>query len=195
MFIVLPRLRMRISVFALPVMLMMLWCEGVVPFFILVFSAVVHEFGHLFAIYRLGYRIRRIDILPMGALIVVPEGIPDADEYNIAISGPLASLVLAALSCLWFVFSGTLPAFFSTFVNLTLALFNLMPIQKLDGGKALYSYLASKQIKTEPVCSALSIVSKLFFLILTAVFIAGTDFNLGVILLSAVLLIQLFEKS
>lgn len=199
MFIVLPRLRLRISVFAIPAMLLMLWCEGAEAFIILMLSAAVHEAGHIWAMYFLGYRFRRMDILPMGALIICPEGIPYIDEYKIALSGPLASLLLAFTGAVWFSYAHSLPSFFLALINLVLALFNLMPIKKLDGGKAIYCFLTAKhpekQDKTEQICSVLSIISKTFFLMLAAVFIIITHCNLGVIILSAVLLIQLLGKS
>lgn len=199
MFIVFPRLRLRISIFALPSMLVLLWCEGGIPFMILMLSCTFHEIGHLLAINMLGYRIRRVDILPMGALIVLPEGIPDKDEYKIAIFGPLASLLLSFISFVMLLIFPATPMLFSALINLTLALFNLMPIKKLDGGKAINCFLnykyPQKEKRTEKICSLLSSICKLLFLLLVSFFMAVTDFNLGVILLSAVLLVQLLNKS
>ena len=95
MFILFPRARVRVSAFALPVMLLLLWCEGAIPFLIIMLSALLHELGHLTAVFALGYKVRRVDILPLGALIVVPEGIPNRSNQKIALCGPLASLLFA----------------------------------------------------------------------------------------------------
>lgn len=198
MFIVFPRLRLRLSVTALPAMLLLLWCEGVAPFAVLVLSAAVHEFGHILAMRSLGYRLRRVDILPMGALIVCPEGIPHRDEFIIAVSGPLASLFSALTASIVFALTRSPFALYASLINLTLALFNLMPIKKLDGGKALSSFIfykcPHKQNETaERICSAASVFSKLLFMAVAAFVIAVTGFNFGVLLLSVTLLIQLFK--
>ncbi len=210
MFLVFPRYKLRVSVFAIPAMLLLYWCEGPLPFTILFVSALFHEMGHLTAIKSLGYKTRRIDILPMGALIVVPEGIPDDKEWKIAISGPLASLGLALISGLLFAFIPFLPFLFSFVINIIIAFFNLLPIKHLDGGKALFCFLNSRKTnnraagsiapweraekKTERVCSVLSGMAILFFVFLSALCVAITGFNFGAVLLLAVLVIQLTAK-
>ena len=194
MFIVLPRFRLRISVFALPLVLLMLWCEGVLPFSVLMLSAAFHEAGHIFALRYLGYRIRRMDILPMGALIVCPEGIPYHDEYKIALSGPLASLIFALVASILISLTGGTIWFFCLLINLVLGLFNLMPIKKLDGGKALCCFILAKQKNAEPLCSAISILFKFLFLVLLGLAVACSEFNIGVLLLSLALIFQLFPE-
>lgn len=192
MFILLPRLRMRVSVLALPAFLLLLWLEGVVPLAIMMLSATAHEAGHILAIKLLGYRVRRIDILPMGALIVVPEGIPDKSEAVIALAGPITSLALAVLSMAWFAVSGTADPLFAVLINLVFGTINLLPIQKLDGGKALYCILSHKQKSTaKQICSAVSLCAKIIFVTICVLFAVFTQFNLGVILMSLSLICQI----
>lgn len=210
MYLLFPRLKMRVSVLAIPALLLLLWCEGGISFLILISSALAHESGHLFAIKALGYRYGRIDILPMGALITVPEGISDDHEWKIAAAGPLASLLLGMLSGIAFLLVPILPFLFAMLVNLVIGLFNLLPIKRMDGGKALFCFLSSrqscldpngrlinqeKQKKTERLCSVLSAASVMFFVFLAALCISASGFNLGAILLTAVLLVQLSDKS
>lgn len=162
------------------------------PFLIMLISATAHEAGHILAVRLLGYRVRRIDILPMGALIVVPEGIPDKSEAVIALAGPITSLALAVLSMAWFAVSGTADPLFAVLINLVFGTINLLPIQKLDGGKALYSLLAHKQKKTAgQICSAVSLCSKIIFVTICVLFAIFTQFNLGVILMSLSLICQI----
>ncbi len=192
MFLVFPRIRMRISVFALPAMLIMLWLEGVLPFLMLVVSAAIHEIGHIFAMKFLGYRARRVDILPMGALIVCPESITYRDEALIALSGPFASLTASMIAFCVYAAESNAYSFFFAFVNTVLALFNLLPIEKLDGGKALACVLLHKSKENcERICSAVSKVTKLLLVLIIACGIASSGCNLGVILLSVTLLLQL----
>jgi len=194
MFILLPRFRVRISVLAIPAALLMLWCEGYAAFFVLMLSALLHELGHLLCMSLLGYGIRRIDILPMGALIVCPEGISHRDELKIALSGPLASLLLLVTAVAWFCINKSVLALFVAVVNFALCVFNLLPIEKSDGGKALYSLLAAKGInekKARSICLALSVIFKILFSVVAVACIYLTGCNLGAMLLLCALLLQL----
>jgi stage IV sporulation protein FB len=192
MFLVLPRFRIRVSVFALPSLLVMLWLEGLLPFLILMLSALVHEVGHIIAIRALGYRARRIDILPMGALIVCPEAIPFRDEVAIALAGPIASLAASAVGLLAFAVSKNTYIIFFALVNLMLALFNLLPIAKLDGGKALFCFLQYKEKRScARICTLASLFSKTLLIMIIALAVVSTGYNLGVILLFFALLVQL----
>lgn len=190
MYILFPRLRLRVSIFAIPSLILMLWLEGAIPFAVMLLSAAVHEFGHLAALRFLKYRPRRIDILPMGALIVVPEGIPDRDEVVIAVAGPLASLLAAFAASAVFALNGNAVALFAVLINLTLGIFNLLPVRKLDGGKALCCLVAHKK-SGELVCRAASAGAKIIFVAVAVLCVVSSEFNLGVIVLSSVLLLQL----
>lgn len=95
-----------------------------------------HELGHLTAIRLLGGDIRQIRLTAIGAELVLDRPLGYWQEGVSALAGPGVNLLLA-LSCCdsrrWMVFAG---------LNLTLALFNLLPAGGLDGGRALYCTLA-----------------------------------------------------
>lgn len=184
LWLVFPRARIRISVLSLPFLLIMLANEGFFPFCILFFSAAFHELGHIFALKKAGYSPRRTDILPMGALIVVPEGMSFRDELSVALSGPAASLSLFLLSLFFSVFFRSDYIIFSAAVNFTLFFINMLPIKKLDGGKALSCFLAIKSPENEKetasrLCDAVSNVSVILFFILGALALLLTKANLG----------------
>lgn len=191
MYIVFPRARLRISLFALPCLLLMLWLEGAAAFSVMLFSAAWHELGHLLAVKMLKYRVRRVDILPMGALIVLPEGINHRGESIIALSGPAFSFFGALALAFAFVIVKAPLLLFGAVVNCLLALFNLMPVRKLDGGKALYCFLAYKNKKAERFCSAASITAKAVFVFFVTLCFMLSDMNLGVALLGIALVLQL----
>lgn len=196
MFLVFPRWRLRVSVFAIPCVITLLWLEGLCPFLVMLASAFFHELGHIIAAKSLGYRLRRIDVLPMGALIVVPEGIPYHHEMIIALSGPISSLVCSLASLLVFLSNRSPLALFSFLSNLVFGIFNLLPEKKLDGGKALFCFLINKKSAetTELICSAASTASKMLFLFFVSLCAIESGFNLGVALLSVSLLLQLFSE-
>ena len=195
MYILFPRLRLRVSAFALPGALLLLYCEGLLPFCILFLSCLLHEFGHLAALCICKCRYRRMDILPMGALIVCPEGMPYKKELAVALAGPAASALGCAAALAFFAAFGSVSALYAFAVGAVLCLFNLMPAKRLDGGKALLNYLLMHKEKdtAERICSAVSsVVFVLLFALAAAVYFA-LDGNAGVMLMLTLLLLGAAE--
>lgn len=117
---------------------------------LLVFSAVVlHELAHMLMAGGLGYKVKQVELLPFGAMARV-ERLADAgaaSEIMIAAAGPMASLVLAALCYARWNEAGAwqeVVRFYGE-VNLTLALFNLLPALPLDGGRILRALLSRRR--------------------------------------------------
>lgn len=195
MYILFPRLRLRVSAFALPGALLLIYCEGLLPFCILFLSCLLHEFGHLSALCICKCRYRRMDILPMGALIVCPEGMPYKKELAVALAGPAASALGCAAALAFFAAFGSVSALYAFAVGAVLCLFNLMPAKRLDGGKALLNYLLMHKEKdtAERICSAVSsVVFVLLFALAAAVYFA-LDGNAGVMLMLTLLLLGAAE--
>ena len=195
MYILFPRLRLRVSAFALPGALLLIYCEGLLPFCILFLSCLLHEFGHLAALCICKCRYRRMDILPMGALIVCPEGMPYKKELAVALAGPAASALGCAAALAFFAAFGSVPALYAFAVGAVLCLFNLMPAKRLDGGKALLNYLLmyTEKDTAERICSAVSSgVFVLLFALAAAVYFA-LDGNAGVMLMLTLLLLGAAE--
>ena len=195
MYILFPRLRLRVSAFALPGALLLIYCEGLLPFCILFLSCLLHEFGHLAAICICKCRYRRMDILPMGALIVCPEGMPYKKELAVALAGSAASALGCAAALAFFAAFGSVSALYAFAVGAVLCLFNLMPAKRLDGGKALLNYLLMHKEKdtAERICSAVSsVVFVLLFALAAAVYFA-LDGNAGVMLMLTLLLLGAAE--
>lgn len=183
---------MRLSVLALPAATVMLWLEGWQAFSIMAVSALLHELGHIIAIYVCGYRVRRVDVLPMGALIVLPEGIPDRLEAIIALSGPAVSCLCGAVSFAVFAMNRSAFALLGVVINLSLGLFNLLPVRKLDGGKALCCILRHKNIKSaDRISACASYAAFMIFIFVASLCVILSGNNLGVLLLSAALILQL----
>jgi Zn-dependent protease len=122
----------------------------------------LHELGHSFVAIRKGCRVREITLLFIGGAAQM-EDIPrrPLDEIQMAIAGPLVSVFLFA--ALWFGgsflplerFRFTFPLWqqihiignyvqFIGVVNLSLALFNLLPSFPMDGGRVFRAALATR---------------------------------------------------
>lgn len=107
------------------------------------FVVLIHEMGHFAGAHLFKWRISRIDLLPFGGAAVVEEHgtRPFHEEVWVAILGPLQHIWLTSGA---YVLSQTevisTDHFYWFFIlNLTLFLFNLLPIWPLDGGKIVFA--------------------------------------------------------
>lgn len=98
-------------------------------------AAACHELGHCAALRVLGVRVRALRLSALGAELTPAQALPYALELPVALAGPCASLLCAALAARWgrFLFAG---------LSLALGVFNLLPILPLDGGRAVGSLCA-----------------------------------------------------
>lgn len=106
--------------------------RGVAP--VVLAAWILHEGGHLLALYGAGGRVREISVTLDGVRIEAEKGtgLSYGGELLSVLAGPGINLLLALLSARlgerWYLFSGT---------NLALGIFNLLPVPGLDGGRAV----------------------------------------------------------
>jgi Zn-dependent protease len=144
----------------------------------LFFCVLLHEFGHSLVAQRLGIGIHSITLLPLGGVSNL-ESLPEkpADEVKITFAGPLVSVVLAPIFFGVGLLFGAVPRmpadlftgvgsvgqffFYLGYVNVVLAVFNLIPAFPLDGGRILRALLATRLgvLRATDISSA---VGKLF---------------------------------
>ncbi|QCT01983.1 peptidase M50 [Paenibacillus algicola] len=111
--------------------------------FIIVF---IHELGHAAAAAAMGFKVRSIQLLPFGGVAVIEEqGRMNAyKEIVIALAGPLQNVIMIGMAKL-LLYIGWGDASFLEYLiqaNLMIALFNLLPILPLDGGKLLQALIS-----------------------------------------------------
>ncbi len=107
-------------------------------------ALLTHELAHLLVINGYGLKLHRVIILPIGARMEI-SGLSDRMDLEapVALAGPLNNFFLLGLGLLvgsTGVVDGYLWEFFLS-ANLVLAMFNLIPVLPLDGGRLLRSYL------------------------------------------------------
>ncbi len=115
-----------------------LWREIIVLFILVM----LHELGHAAVAYSLGYEVETVSLLPFGGVARMSYGsvgfVPKY-EAMIAIAGPLVNVLLAG-----FALALTVSGFWShafaletVRLNAWIAIFNLLPVMPLDGGRIL----------------------------------------------------------
>ena len=112
-------------------------------------AAVLHELGHLSALWLLRDTPHSFRVGLFGAAIERNNAanLTYGQEMLSAAAGPAVNLLLAGiLACLLPVSRRLLPA---VQVNLSLALFNLLPLRVLDGGQILYAALCRRRLPEE----------------------------------------------
>ncbi len=115
-------------------------------------SVALHELGHSVVALAKGIRVRQILLLPIGGLAQLESMTEDPrDELQIAAAGPFVSFILALFFwALVILFRGAEPGLvIYTFVvlgwmNLMLALFNLLPSFPMDGGRMFRAWLSPR---------------------------------------------------
>lgn len=118
---------------------------------------VVHELGHALVARRFGIATRDIMLLPVGGVASI-EHTPDRplEELAIALVGPIINLAIAGLIWVGVHAAGGTTQLGDTttiggaiaaqlyWINIGLALFNLIPAFPMDGGRALRAVLAMR---------------------------------------------------
>lgn len=111
---------------------------------------VVHELGHALVARRYGIATRDIMLLPIGGIASL-ERMPEhpRQELAVALVGPVINLGLAGILYAFVptTTEGSYPNMILTqlvYINLGLALFNLIPAFPMDGGRALRAVLAMR---------------------------------------------------
>lgn len=127
----------------------------------------LHEGAHFLVARKRGFVPTGFTLTPFGATMAFDSGLSDADEFAVALAGPLANLVLCPLLVtLWWFFPATYPYTLSLFrSSFALALFNLLPTYPFDGGRIAFS-LSKDKVGRRKYKTIISCVSGAVLLVL-----------------------------
>lgn len=114
---------------------------GSVPYVLI--GCLLHELGHIGAIYAFGGRVCRVRLSCVGVALTLDESRPMSagGMIAVALAGPGANLAVAWVTANLAHFGWGPRLYFFAGLNLGLALFNLLPVYWLDGGVILENVL------------------------------------------------------
>ena len=149
----------HITFLLLPVLFFFMSGWNGVILVIIVFACVTfHELMHSIVAKKFGIEVRNITLLPIGGVASMSK-MPESpkEEFLISVSGPLSNIFLAAVLFLIFYYApwmsgkvlldplaGMSLIYTIAWVNIGLAVFNLLPAFPMDGGRILRAVLSLK---------------------------------------------------
>jgi Zn-dependent protease/CBS domain-containing protein len=125
---------------------------------VLFLSVLFHELGHALSARKYGIKTLEIVMLPLGGLSRLERQPAPAEEFWVALSGPMVNFVLGAGLLAWTYLQGGAPMLAHwkeatdanliprlAVANLILAFFNLLPAFPMDGGRVVRALLAGSR--------------------------------------------------
>jgi len=122
-----------------------LLAENIVLLLNYILALFLHEMAHLWVAGNRGYSLKSIKLDMFGLAVDLNEKVDDKDQFAINIAGPIFNLLICVLCLATYWLIPTSFLYLNTFCccNLILALFNLLPIYPLDGGKIFRGLIKS----------------------------------------------------
>lgn len=127
----------------------MVWASAVVTALFFFISILLHELAHTFVALSRGLRVRAITLFALGGIAQMEHDAADAKtEFWVGIAGPIMSVLIGSVCLLLaMLLRWTDPATSATpvsamlvwlgYINIALAVFNMIPGFPLDGGRIL----------------------------------------------------------
>lgn len=158
------------------------------------YAIAIHEIGHLIFIYLFNVKISTIyfKIYGINIAITKPECISYHNELLILLGGSIANFIVCIILYLT---KSTLNCMFIT--NLIIGLFNLLPIESLDGGKIVNIILSSYLPLNiaDKISFFTSVVFICTFSIIDFFFILHGKFNITLSILCIILILKIMRNN
>ena len=164
----------------------------------IMFFAILHEFGHLIAGLLLGMKPEKIEIMPYGVSIsfkLTPKdynkkikcgNLLELKKIVVALAGPIMNfgIILLVLQ----MNMNLIITLMMLYSNLLLILFNLLPIYPLDGGRVMKGilHIFLGKIRADRWINKISFVSLMFLTFIASIMIYQVE-NIAIFLIILVL--------
>lgn len=148
--------------------------------FLSVGVVLLHEVGHFVAARKLGIKLSDVTLYPYGAVMDNDYDTSDKNMWKVALAGPVVNLALALVGvCLILAGVRELAVDFVN-ANLTVCIFNLLPVYPLDGGRAILAK-SKKPLRTIKLLRLFGVVvAGLLFVVFCLSIAFGLNLTFGV---------------
>lgn len=184
--------KVKISLGFLVMIALLVLLDGTVYMFYILGSVFAHELAHILAIRRVNGRISAVTFKAFRICIELPNNlISYRDEIWIAFAGPLTNLCILGCTLLVCLFYKSFPgAIFLCATNLALFLLNMLPVEFLDGGRMLKSWLLTQMEPdtAERICGVISGACIFPLLAGGILLLSKTGYNLSLLVIAVYLL-------
>jgi Zn-dependent protease len=179
-------IRVNLS-FLLMLAVVLLWMGGLQGLAVVLLAAgsvLLHELGHALMARHLGVPVAGIELHFFGGAAQMAD-LPrrPGDEIAVAAAGPAVSFALAGLGHALAAVTGLQVLTLFGWVNLALALFNLLPAFPSDGGRILRAWLARRH----GLVGATEIAVKVGRVVCVGLAVVGLFWSLQLVLIAVVL--------
>ena len=152
--------------------------------FVLTFVALVlHELAHAAFARLRGFAVKKLVLLPFGAMMSTEESFDRSSAIMVGLAGPICNLVLALITLgLWWLVPAAYPYTVQfLYANLSLGLFNLLPVYPLDGSRIVLGMCKNKLKAVKGLQIAGIVCSIVFLGLFVGSFFFGLNFTFGII--------------
>lgn len=191
-------MRFRIDLKIFLFIILFYFSKQIESYAMIMFFAIIHEFGHLIAGLVLGMKPEKMEIMPYGVAIsfkitqkdynkkIKNGNLLEIKKIIVALAGPMTNLLILLLASQLKVniFEGLMV----WYANLVLILFNLLPIYPLDGGRIVRGilHIFFGKRKAEKYTNRLSFITLMLVTFIASIVIYQVE-NIAIFLIVLVL--------
>ena len=169
------KLKIKIGISYIILVIVCLLCSQFLLLINYTLALLLHELAHYYVAKTKGYKVGYLKLDLLGMRLKISENIDKNDHFWIAFAGPIVNFILCILcTALWWILPESFyfsSAFFQA--NLILAIFNILPIEPLDGGVMLKCLLSKTNTKLASVIS--KIINIVFIVAFVCLFFISLD--------------------
>lgn len=137
----------------------------------LLFAVLMHEGGHLAAMWILDCAPKRVRLVPASVEITAKMTASHKNEIAVALCGPLVNIILFITFGLNYLVYKRSLSLICCLINLLIAAFNLLPVRGLDGGTVLFTLISRKNPEKAGLVMRIINLSLAAVFIVTAVYL------------------------